>query len=65
MLFDKFKTMADFLAELESKDVKPFGAVTEKLLSATEGVVNGQKVILAGTNNYLGLSYDEIGRAHV
>jgi 8-amino-7-oxononanoate synthase len=58
MLFDKFKPMADFLAELESKDVKPFGAVTEELLSSTEGIVNGQKVILAGTNNYLGLSYD-------
>jgi 8-amino-7-oxononanoate synthase len=59
MLFDKFKPMADFLAELQSKDVKPFGAVTEKLLSSTEGIVNGQKVILAGTNNYLGLSYDQ------
>ena len=59
MLFDKFRTMADFQAELASKDVAPFGAVTEKILSATEGVVQGKKVILAGTNNYLGLSYDQ------
>jgi len=58
MLFDKFQTMADFQAELAERNVEPFGAVTEKILSATEGVVQGHKVILAGTNNYLGLSYD-------
>jgi 8-amino-7-oxononanoate synthase len=58
MLFDKFQTMADFQAELAARNVEPFGAVTEKILSATEGVVQGRKVILAGTNNYLGLSYD-------
>ena len=58
MLFDKFKTMADFQAELADKSVAPFGAVTEEILSATEGIVQGRRVILAGTNNYLGLSYD-------
>ena len=58
MLFDKFKTMADFQAELAERDVVPFGAVTEEILSPTEGVVEGRKVILAGTNNYLGLSFD-------
>jgi len=58
MLFDKFQTMANFQAELADREVAPFGAVTEELLSATEGVVQGRNVILAGTNNYLGLSYD-------
>ncbi len=58
MLFDKFQSMADFQAELRERDVTPFGAVTEEILSATEGVVQGHKVILAGTNNYLGLSFD-------
>jgi 8-amino-7-oxononanoate synthase len=58
MLFDKFQSMAEFQAELAERDVVPFGAVTEQLLSATEGVVSGRRVILAGTNNYLGLSYD-------
>jgi len=59
MLFDKFKPMADFRAELAQRDVVPFGAVTEEIFSATEGLVQGRRVILAGTNNYLGLSYDE------
>ena len=58
MLFDKFQSMADFQAELADREVKPFGAVTEQIISATEGIVEGRKVILAGTNNYLGLSYD-------
>lgn len=58
MLFDKFQTMADFQAELAGRGVMPFGAVTEQILSATEGVVEGRRVILAGTNNYMGLSFD-------
>lgn len=58
MLFDKFQTMADFQAELAERDVVPFGAVTEKILSPTEGIVEGHKVILAGTNNYMGLAFD-------
>ncbi|MAT92007.1 MAG: 8-amino-7-oxononanoate synthase [Halioglobus sp.] len=58
MLFDKFRDMADFQAELAARDIAPFGAVTEELLSATEGIVDGRRVILAGTNNYLGLSWD-------
>ncbi|HEY6132213.1 MAG TPA: aminotransferase class I/II-fold pyridoxal phosphate-dependent enzyme [Halioglobus sp.] len=58
MLFDKFQTMANFQAELAERNVEPFGAVTEKIISATEGVVQGRNVILAGTNNYLGLSFD-------
>ena len=58
MLFDKFQTMANFQAELAGRGVMPFGAVTEQILSATEGVVEGRRVILAGTNNYMGLSFD-------
>jgi 8-amino-7-oxononanoate synthase len=58
MLFDKFKTMADFQAELAARDVVPFGAVTERILSPTEGIVEGHRVILAGTNNYMGLAFD-------
>jgi 8-amino-7-oxononanoate synthase len=58
MLLDKFQAMADVQTELAELEVKPFGAVTEQIISATEGIVNGHRVVLAGTNNYLGLSYD-------
>jgi 8-amino-7-oxononanoate synthase len=30
----------------------------EKVISSTEAVINGRHMILAGTNNYLGLTYD-------
>jgi len=57
-LFDKFQPIVDIRAELQALGIMPFGAVTEKILSATEAIVNGHKVILAGTNNYLGLTFD-------
>jgi 8-amino-7-oxononanoate synthase len=57
-LFDKFQPIVEIRAELETLGIMPFGAVTEKILSATEAIVNGRKVILAGTNNYLGLTFD-------
>ena len=57
-LFDKFQPIIDIQAELQQLGVMPFGAVTEKLLSSTEAIVNGHKVILAGTNNYLGLTFE-------
>jgi len=57
-LFDKFQPIADIRSELKALGIMPFGAVTEKILSSTEAVVNGHKVILAGTNNYLGLTFD-------
>jgi 8-amino-7-oxononanoate synthase len=57
-LFDKFQPIVEIRAELQKLGIMPFGAVTEKILSATEAIVNGHKVILAGTNNYLGLTFD-------
>ncbi|HHJ16285.1 MAG TPA: aminotransferase class I/II-fold pyridoxal phosphate-dependent enzyme [Gammaproteobacteria bacterium] len=50
--------MIDIQAELQALGVMPFGAITEKLLSSTEAIVDGHKVILAGTNNYLGLTFE-------
>ena len=57
-LFDKFQPIIDIRAELDRVGIMPFGAVTEKFLSPTEAIVNGHEVILAGTNNYLGLTFD-------
>ncbi len=57
-LFDKFQPIIDVRAELQGLGIMPFGAVTERILSSTEGIVNGHQVILAGTNNYLGLTFD-------
>ncbi len=57
-IFDKFKSVAATRTELARHGVNPFGVVTEKLISATEGLIDGRHTILAGTNNYLGLTFD-------
>jgi 8-amino-7-oxononanoate synthase len=43
---------------LDDGAVSPFGTVMEQILSATEAVLDGRRTILAGTNNYLGLTFD-------
>ena len=36
----------------------PFSVRFERVLSPTEGVLDGKRVLLLGTNNYLGLTFD-------
>lgn len=57
-IFDKFQPIAAIRERLLQSGESPFGVVTEEIRSATEGVVNGRSVILAGTNNYLGLTFE-------
>lgn len=57
-LFSKFDDLATRRSALDAAGVAPFNVVVERLLSATEAMVNGRHTILAGTNNYLGLTFD-------
>ncbi len=57
-IFDKFQRLACSLEEVR-QNFGGFNVVIEKILSPTRAVVNGHRVILAGTNNYLGLTFDE------
>ncbi|HQU14919.1 MAG: 8-amino-7-oxononanoate synthase [Chromatiales bacterium 21-64-14] len=57
-LFDKFQRLAAAKEELDGYGVDPFGVQVERVISATEGQIEGRPTILAGTNNYLGLSFD-------
>ena len=58
-LFNKFLRLEETRAELiAGSGVDPFHVVIERVVSATEAIVNGRKVIMAGTNNYLGLTFD-------
>ncbi len=54
-LFDKFENITASLNVIEQQCCAFFNIVIEEILSATEAVINGRRVILAGTNNYLGL----------
>jgi len=57
-IFDKFQSLAEARQELEQNASSFFNVVMEEIVSGTESVVNGRRMILAGSNNYLGLSFD-------
>lgn len=57
-IFDKFQSLVAARQELAEIGIDPFHVEMERTLSATEAVINGQYTILAGTNNYLGMTFD-------
>ncbi len=57
-IFDKFQPLAEARRELEQNASSFFNVVMDEIISGTEAVVNGRRMILAGSNNYLGLSFD-------
>ncbi len=57
-IFDKFRSIAALRDDFLQLGSNPFNVVIEQVLSATEAIVNGRRAILAGTNNYLGLTFD-------
>ena len=59
-MLDNLRAVATARRALLDEGVSPFGTVVEKVISATEGVIDGRRTILAGTNNYLGLTFDPV-----
>jgi 8-amino-7-oxononanoate synthase len=57
-LLDKLKAAADIREQLSAGGHDPTQVVIERIISPTEGIVEGRHTILAGTNNYLGLTFD-------
>jgi 8-amino-7-oxononanoate synthase len=57
-LLGKYDALRQRRDELGSAGVDPTNVVIERMLSATEAIIAGRRTILAGTNNYLGLTFD-------
>ena len=57
-LWDKFAPLQVRLDMVRRIGVDPFGVAFDDIKSPTRGVINGREIILAGTNNYLGLTFD-------
>jgi len=57
-LLDKFETAAAIRDQLQLGGHDPTQVMMEQIISPTEGIVEGRHTILAGTNNYLGLTFD-------
>jgi 8-amino-7-oxononanoate synthase len=58
-VFDKFQKLAEARRAIEENHCNFFNIVMEDIHSATEAVINGRPMLLAGTNNYLGLTFNE------
>jgi 8-amino-7-oxononanoate synthase len=57
-LLDKYDRIAARHSRLLDAGRDPFNIRMDRVVSATEAVIDGRDVILAGTNNYLGLTFD-------
>ena len=57
-LLDRLRAFSQKHSITDENSVSPLGTVIDDLYSATEGSINGRRTILVGTNNYLGLSFD-------
>ncbi|MCU0590498.1 MAG: aminotransferase class I/II-fold pyridoxal phosphate-dependent enzyme [Desulfobacterales bacterium] len=56
-IFDKFQQLAATRQSMAKSGIRSIHVVMDRVVSATEAIVNGQPLILAGTNNYLGLTF--------
>jgi 8-amino-7-oxononanoate synthase len=57
-LLDKFAAAGAIRDQLRSGGHDPTQVIIDRIISPTEGLVEGRHTILAGTNNYLGLTFD-------
>jgi 8-amino-7-oxononanoate synthase len=57
-LLDKFTVAEQLKSGLANAGKDPTSVIFEAIKSATQAVVEGRTTILAGTNNYLGLTFD-------
>jgi 8-amino-7-oxononanoate synthase len=57
-IFEKFRGLEEVRAGLLKAGIDPFNVTLERIHSATEADIRGKRTILAGTNNYLGLTFD-------
>lgn len=57
-LFDKHLAYREAYNAIRQAGADPFNVRFDSVVSPTEGMIDGRSVILLGTNNYLGLTFD-------
>lgn len=55
----KFTQLRESYQKMAAIGRDPFSVQFDGILSPTEGMLNGRRTILLGTNNYLGLTFDQ------
>lgn len=57
-LFEKHQHIAERHARMMAMGVNAVGLENERVLSPTRAIINGKETILAGTNNYMGITFE-------
>ncbi len=58
-LLDKHKPITERFERMMTIGANAMGPVNDRIISPTRAVINGKEKILAGTNNYMGMTFDE------
>ena len=59
-LFEKFKSTAEqYNALVAATERDPFGVSMDEIKGPTRAIVKGKEIVLAGTNNYLGMTFNQ------
>ncbi len=58
-LFDKHARTAARLERMLQLGTNAVGVTNDRILSPTRALINGRETVLAGTNNYMGITFDE------
>ena len=58
-LFAKHQPVTERLARASASGTNPVGVINDRVLSPTRAIINGRETVLAGTNNYMGITFDE------
>jgi 8-amino-7-oxononanoate synthase len=57
-LLDKHKAIAERHARMMTMGLNAVGLTNDRIVSPTRAMINGRETILAGTNNYMGITFD-------
>src|SRR5690349_1425172 len=58
-LFDKYAGLTERFERMMRLGVNVVGVINDRILSPTRAIINGRETILAGTNNYMGITFDQ------
>ena len=58
-ILEKFEGLREGLEAINAVSRNPFNVTFDRVISPTEGIMDGRRTLLFGTNNYLGLTFDQ------
>ena len=58
-LLDKHMHLVERQQRMQQLGVEDVGICVDEIVSPTTAIINGRETVLAGTNNYLGITFDE------